>query len=48
MAARLTCRFEAGMFDAATLIHVGMNIQDKARRFEEARRVLKPGARFCA
>jgi ubiquinone/menaquinone biosynthesis C-methylase UbiE len=40
--------FEAGTFDAATLIHVGMNIQDKARLFEEARRVLKPGARFCA
>jgi SAM-dependent methyltransferase len=40
--------FEAGMFDAVTLIHVGMNIQDKARLFEEARRVLKPGARFCA
>ena len=40
--------FEAGAFDAATLIHVGMNIKDKARLFQQMRRVLKPGARFCA
>ncbi len=40
--------FEDRTFDAATLIHVGMNIEDKARLFEEARRVLKPGAKFCA
>jgi ubiquinone/menaquinone biosynthesis C-methylase UbiE len=40
--------FDDGSFDAATLIHVGMNIADKARLFEEARRVLKPGALFCA
>jgi ubiquinone/menaquinone biosynthesis C-methylase UbiE len=39
--------FEDGTFDAATLIHVGMNIADKARLFEEVRRVLKPGALFC-
>jgi ubiquinone/menaquinone biosynthesis C-methylase UbiE len=39
--------FDDGSFDAATLIHVGMNIADKARLFEEARRVLKPGALFC-
>jgi ubiquinone/menaquinone biosynthesis C-methylase UbiE len=39
--------FDAGTFDAATLIHVGMNIADKARLFEEVRRVLKPGAKFC-
>lgn len=32
--------------DAATLIHVGMNIADKAALFAEVRRVLKPGARF--
>jgi SAM-dependent methyltransferase len=38
--------FEAGTFDAATLIHVGMNIPDKARLFAEVRRVLKPGALF--
>jgi ubiquinone/menaquinone biosynthesis C-methylase UbiE len=38
--------FEAGTFDAATLIHVGMNIKDKARLFAEVRRALKPGALF--
>lgn len=35
-----------GAFDAATLIHVGMNIADKAALFAEVRRVLRPGARF--
>ena len=40
--------FDDGSFDAATLIHVGMNIADKARLFEEVRRVLKPGDLFCA
>jgi len=39
--------FGAGTFDAATLIHVGMNIADKAGLFENVRRVLKPGALFC-
>jgi ubiquinone/menaquinone biosynthesis C-methylase UbiE len=39
--------FGADTFDAATLIHVGMNIKDKARLFAEVRRVLKPGAGFC-
>jgi SAM-dependent methyltransferase len=39
--------FGAGTFDAATLIHVGMNIADKARLFADVRRVLKPGALFC-
>jgi ubiquinone/menaquinone biosynthesis C-methylase UbiE len=39
--------FDAGTFDAATLIHVGMNIKDKAQLFENVRRVLKPGALFC-
>lgn len=38
--------FDAGTFDAATLIHVGMNIADKATLFENVRRVLKPGALF--
>jgi len=42
----LSLPFPAGAFDAATLIHVGMNIGDKARLFSEARRVLKDGARF--
>jgi ubiquinone/menaquinone biosynthesis C-methylase UbiE len=39
--------FPAGTFDAATLIHVGMNIQDKATLFQNVRRVLKPGGLFC-
>jgi ubiquinone/menaquinone biosynthesis C-methylase UbiE len=45
-ASALDLPFEAGAFDAATLIHVGMNIPDKARAFAEVRRVLAPGARF--
>lgn len=39
--------FDAGTFDAATLVHVGMNIKDKAKLFEEVRRALKPRASFC-
>lgn len=38
--------FDAGTFDAATLIHVGMNIEDKARLFENVRRALKSGGLF--
>lgn len=38
--------FEDGRFGAATLLHVGMNIQDKGALFEEVFRVLKPGGRF--
>ena len=38
--------FEAGEFDAAWMIHVGMNIADKPAIAVEAARVLKPGARF--
>ncbi|MEO6941792.1 MAG: methyltransferase domain-containing protein [Terrimesophilobacter sp.] len=34
-------------FDAATMIHVGMNIQNKAALFHSVARVLKPGARFA-
>lgn len=33
-------------FDAAYLIHVGMNIADKALLMSEAARVLRPGGRF--
>jgi ubiquinone/menaquinone biosynthesis C-methylase UbiE len=33
-------------FDAAFMLHVGMNIPDKAGLFAEAYRVLKPGAAF--
>jgi ubiquinone/menaquinone biosynthesis C-methylase UbiE len=39
--------FDDGSFDVATLIHVGMNIGDKARLFRQVRRVLKPASRFA-
>jgi SAM-dependent methyltransferase len=42
----LAMPFEAESFDAATLIHVGMNIADKARLFVEAARVLRPGGQI--
>jgi ubiquinone/menaquinone biosynthesis C-methylase UbiE len=42
----LALPFPAETFDAATLLHVGMNIADKPALFAEARRVLKPGAVF--
>lgn len=36
--------FAPDSFDAATLIHVGMNIPDKPRLMAEAARVLRPGS----
>ncbi|MGH6890894.1 MAG: SAM-dependent methyltransferase [Dongiaceae bacterium] len=45
-ASALDLPFGEGAFDAATLIHVGMNIEDKAMLFQNARRALKPGALF--
>lgn len=39
--------FEDDIFDAAMTIHVAMNIAAKDRMYAEARRVLKPGARFA-
>ena len=39
--------FESGVFDGAYMIHVGMNIENKAALFREAARVLKPGGRFA-
>jgi SAM-dependent methyltransferase len=42
----LALPFEDASFDGAYLIHVGMNIEDKARLFAEVRRVLRPGAHF--
>ena len=38
--------FASGSFDGAYMIHVGMNIADKAAVFREVARVLKPGSRF--
>jgi ubiquinone/menaquinone biosynthesis C-methylase UbiE len=38
--------FEPASFDAAYMIHVGMNIADKDRLCCEAARVLKPGGHF--
>jgi len=38
--------FADGVFDGAYMLHVGMNIRDKAKVFAEVRRVLKPGDRF--
>ena len=39
--------FGDAVFDAAILLHVGMNIPDKAAVMAEAARVLKPGATFA-
>ena len=38
--------FPAGSFDGAYMLHVGMNIEDKAALFGQVRRVLKPGGFF--
>lgn len=42
----LALPFPDASFDRATLIHVGMNIADKASLFAEARRVLRPDGVF--
>ena len=39
--------FAAGSFDRAYMIHVGMNIADKAGVYREVRRVLTPGGLFA-
>ncbi len=38
---------EDGAFDLALLLHVGMNIEDKAALMREARRALRPGGTFA-
>lgn len=38
--------FEDNTFDGGYMLHVGMNIEDKALLFKEIYRVLKPGAYF--
>jgi ubiquinone/menaquinone biosynthesis C-methylase UbiE len=45
-ASALALPFENGSFDAAYLLHVGMNIADKAGLCAEVGRVLRPGAPF--
>jgi SAM-dependent methyltransferase len=42
----LALPFSAGTFDAAYMLHVGMNIADKATLFGQVRKVLKPGGAF--
>lgn len=42
----LALPFEAAVFDAAYMLHVGMNIENKAGLFAEVRRVLAPSGRF--
>jgi len=45
-ASALALPFEPATFDRAYMIHVGMNIADKAGLCREVRRVLKPGGLF--
>ena len=45
-ASALALPFAAARFDGAYMMHVGMNIADKAALFAEARRVMKPGGVF--
>jgi len=45
-ASALAIPFADRSFERATMIHVGMNIADKAKAFAEVRRVLKPGGLF--
>ena len=42
----LSLPFDANTFDGAYMLHVGMNISDKAALCAEIRRVLKPGGAF--
>lgn len=46
-ASALDLEFQPETFDRAYMIHVGMNIDDKAGVFREVRRVLKPGGTFA-
>ncbi len=43
----LSMPFENETFDGALMLHVGMNIDDKARLFTEVHRLLRPGASFA-
>jgi len=46
-ASALNLPFESETFDRASMIHVGMNIADKAGVFREVRRALKSGGLFA-
>lgn len=46
-ASALALKFDPESFDRAYMIHVGMNIADKAGLFREVRRMLKPGGKFA-
>jgi len=46
-ASALALPFADATFDSAYMQHVGMNISDKARLFNEVHRVLKPGGMFA-
>jgi SAM-dependent methyltransferase len=43
----LALPFPEGSFDGACMLHVGMNVADKAALFADVRRVLRPGAVFA-
>lgn len=45
-ASALNLPFDDGTFDGAWMLHVGMNIEDKARLFREVRRVVARGGRL--
>jgi ubiquinone/menaquinone biosynthesis C-methylase UbiE len=42
----LSLAFSSGTFDGAYMLHVGMNVEDKAKLFAEVLRVLKPKGLF--
>jgi sarcosine/dimethylglycine N-methyltransferase len=46
-ASALELPFDDGRFNVVLLLHVSMNISDRARLYREIRRVLKPGGRFA-
>lgn len=46
-ATNLSGEFEEHTFDVASMIHVGMNIEDKEKIFSEVFRTLKPGGIFA-
>ncbi len=46
-ASALSLPFGAGAFEGAWMLHVGMNIEDKARLFREIRRVVAPGGQLA-